>query len=281
MARRTIWQLPRLHEEGEHEERRVTWLELFYDLVFVVVIAQLSHHLAEHIDGGGVLGFALLFALIWWVWLGGTIYNERFETQNDLSSRVLTFTQMLPVAAMVLFIGLWLYGGWHDRRFWPVASRYVIGFSCSVALILLSLAVPPPWRFGLWAASLVSDLAIPLSTQALQARLPRFSTSKLPERFGLFVIIVLGEGIVSVVNGVAARPSRRWPRWMARWASRWPSGSGGSTSTSSGAAARARRGCWPGPICTSPCWAPSRRWRPGCSTWSAARPTRCPARCAG
>jgi low temperature requirement protein LtrA len=219
-----------LHTEGEEgRERRVTWLELFFDLVFVVVIAQLSHALAAHVDIGGAIGFILLFVPVWWIWLSATIYNDRFETE-DLSYRTITFLLMVPVAALaifghdglgkgsvgfalayaaarVIFVALWLRGGRHNPAFAPVANRYAIGFGASVLLFVSSIFVPAPWRFGLWALGLLCDFAAPLTTLHLQARLPRLTASKLVERFGLFTIIVLGEGIVGVVSGVAERES--------------------------------------------------------------------------
>ena len=226
MATRQWWERPRLRtDEEEERERRVSWLELFYDLVFVVVVAEVAHYLAEHISAQGVLGYVLLFIAVWWAWIGGTFYTERFETQ-DVSYRLLTFLQMLPVAAMAVFASdglgassaqfalayaavrslitfMWLRGGWHELQFRPVAIRYSIGFTFSILLFVLSVFVPPPLRFVLWGVGLLSDLVTPATTLNLQRRLPRFSSSRLPERFGLFVIIVLGEAIVGVVQGVA------------------------------------------------------------------------------
>ena len=102
-VRRTLWQTPSIHTEGDQEiHRSVSWLELFYDLVFVAVIAQLGHHLAGHMTWGGVAGYALLFVPVWWVWIASTYYNERFETYG-LETRIFTFLQMLPVAAMAVF----------------------------------------------------------------------------------------------------------------------------------------------------------------------------------
>ena len=102
-TRRTWWQTPTLHrEEDEALHRKVSWLELFYDLVFVAVIAQLSHNLALHMSWSGLAGYVLLFVPVWWVWIAGTYYNERFETYG-LETRVFTFLQMLPVAAMAVF----------------------------------------------------------------------------------------------------------------------------------------------------------------------------------
>ena len=64
---RDWWQPPRkLGNRPEH--RQVTFLELFYDLVYVVIIAQLSHALAGHISWEGVAEFAFLFVIVWWAW---------------------------------------------------------------------------------------------------------------------------------------------------------------------------------------------------------------------
>lgn len=226
MVQREWWQRPQLRlDEGEPGERRVSWLELFYDLVFVVVVAELAHYLAEHVSPSGILAYVLLFVPVWWVWIGGSFYNARFETE-DLSYRLLTFAQMLPVAAMAVFVhdamgqtsvafalaygaarllitGLWLRGGIHVPLMRPITNRYAIGFSVSIVLFIISIFVPPPWRFVLWGLGLTIDLVTPVTTLHLQARLPRLSNSKLPERFGLFVIIVLGEAIIGVVRGVA------------------------------------------------------------------------------
>ncbi len=224
--RRQWWQRPQLRtDEDEHRERRVTWLELFYDLVFVVVIAEVAHYLSEHVSLGGVLGYILLFLPVWWVWIGGTYYAERFETE-DLSYRVFVFLQMLPTAALAVFayngLGetaeefalsyaaarsvitmLWWRGGLYNPRARPVTNRFTVGFITSIVLFVVSVWVPAPWRFVLWGVGLFIDLFTPTLTLRAQARLPRLSTSRLPERYGLFMIIVLGEAVVGVVSGVA------------------------------------------------------------------------------
>lgn len=223
MARRQWLQRPELRVD--EDERRVSWLELFFDLVFVVVISQLAHHLAAHLSLSDFFGYVLQFVAVWWVWIGGTYYNERFEA-HDLSYRLFVFLMMLPPAAMAVFasqgldkasaqfalayvaariliIALWLNGGYHNPVFRPVSNRYAIGFSISALLWLISVFVPPPLRYLLWGLGLLIDFLTPITTLGFQARLPRAKKSKLPERYGLFVIIVLGEAIVGVINGVA------------------------------------------------------------------------------
>lgn len=228
MARRIWWQRPILRtDEAEDRERRVTWLELFFDLLFVVVIAELSHELATHVTWEGVGAYAFLFLHVWWVWIGATYYNERFET-DGFDNRFFTFLQMIPIAGMAVFahyalgktsVGfalsyalariiitvLWWRGGRYDRRFRSTGQRFVVGFSLSIGLFLLSVFIDPPARFWLWSLGLVIDTLTPLLTLRQQSQLPPFSTSKLPERFGLFVLIALGESVVGTVQGLAAK----------------------------------------------------------------------------
>jgi low temperature requirement protein LtrA len=226
MANVSVWQRPRLRDdESELREHRTTWLELFYDLVFVVVVAQLAHELAADVAWEGVLGFVMLFIPVWWVWIGATFYNDRFDT-DDVGQRVYTFLQILAVAALalsvhnglgeasqafatsyaaarLLIIFMWVRGGFYNPAARPLTNRYAAGFSASLALWALSVFVDPPWRFVMWGVGLLFDLLTPLATLQIQRRLPSYSMSHLPERFGLFTIIVLGESVAGTLRGAA------------------------------------------------------------------------------
>ena len=62
---------PRLRTvENLTEERHASWLELFFDLVFVVAVAQVAHNLSEDLTAQGLLRYGALFALVWWAWVG-------------------------------------------------------------------------------------------------------------------------------------------------------------------------------------------------------------------
>ncbi|MBZ9713201.1 low temperature requirement protein A [Deinococcus multiflagellatus] len=221
---RLWWQKPALHPEGD-EARRVTFLELFTDLIFVVVIARLAHHLTLHPDLAGARDFALLFVPVWWVWIGLTVYSERFETY-DLSFRVFTLLHLLAVsgmaasaeyglgktatafalsyvAARVLITFMWWRAGRHNPHLRPVTDVFTLGFSLSIVLWVASIFVPPGVGLVLRALGLLADLLTPALTLGAQRRLFPAAIRKLPERFGLFVIIVLGESLVGVVNGLA------------------------------------------------------------------------------
>ena len=221
---RSWWQKPSLHQPGD-EAKRVTWLELFYDLVFVVVISKLAHHLGAHPDAGGLRDFVLLFVPTWWVWTSGTYYNERFES-FDLSFRLFTFLQILAVAGMaatveaglgrtalgfalsyifarLIIVFLWARAGQHNPQVRPVTDLFVGGFSLSIGLWAGSLFVAPELGLLLRAAGVLTELIVPLLTLSRQSRVFKAPARKLPERLGLFVIIVLGEATVGVINGLS------------------------------------------------------------------------------
>ena len=226
-----VWQRPVLRTDEEFDRHRaVSWLELFFDLVFVVVISRLAHHLAGHIDPGGIVTFAVQFLAVFWVWNSFTYYTERFES-DGLENRLFTFLAIVPVAGLAVFgeqgLGAtypgfalayllaravnqagWVRAGLHVPVFRPVAARFLIGYAVVVALILASLPMTGSARVALFTLAVVVDIATPYFTVAQQSALPRLSTSKFPERFGLFTMIVLGESVVGVIVGLSELEDR-------------------------------------------------------------------------
>lgn len=218
---------PRLRVgEAEEGERRATWLELFYDLVYVVAVAELAHRLRDDPSGRGMWEFALLFVPVWWAWVGYTFFANRFDS-DDVWHRVATAAQMLGAGALAINVrdGLgdtsagfalayaavrlvlvleYLRAARHVPEARPLIRRYAPGFAAAAGLWAVSAAVPAPWRFVLWGVGLVVDFGTPLSSRRLQAKLPP-DASHLPERFGLFTIIVLGEAVAGVVRGVGVQ----------------------------------------------------------------------------
>jgi low temperature requirement protein LtrA len=216
---------PRLRTaQTEAEHRSATWLELFYDLVFVVAVAALGHRLLVQPQGSGPWAFVGLYIPLWWSWASYTFYADRYDT-DDLGQRLLAVGQMVSIALMAASISgseadslaafaaafvfarvilLTMYG----RAYRHVAATrelvlgYLKGFSAGGLLWLISIWVPDPWRFVLWGIGLVIDFATPFLMRKAQARVP-LSVSHLPERFGLFTILVLGESIAAVVAGLS------------------------------------------------------------------------------
>lgn len=237
---RSWWQRPRIASQPL-EDRTVSFLELFYDLVYVVLIAELAHTLATHVNPTGIGTFVFLFFAVWWAWFNGTIYHD-IHGNNDIRTRVFTFLQMFCVAAMAVFahnatdegaIGfalsyaafnlvltyLWWRTGVHDENHRPIAQPYSGAYLLSALLFIVSVLVPAPWRFYLWGLSLLISLLQPVyililgrSDSRVQNEIDRtFAVSHSgAERFGLFNIIVLGEVIVGVVQGLAEHHHLTW-----------------------------------------------------------------------
>ena len=226
MARPQVWRKPVLNTaEDEHRDRRVTWIELFFDLFFVVTVGQLAHYLALRMNWTGVFEYLLLFVPVWWVWIGYTVYNERFES-GGAENRIFAFLIMIPSAGLAVFVHgafkdtytgfalsyaiaravitfLWIRGAYYNKPARSIGVIYGSGFITSIILVVISVFMDVPYRYWMFGTALFIDLATPLTTVELTSYLPRFSTSKLPERFGLFTLIVLGESIVGVLGTVA------------------------------------------------------------------------------
>jgi len=204
-------------------ERHAIWLELFYDLIFVAAISQLATRISADYSPAGFFRFAMLFVPVWWAWIGHTFYLSRFDIE-DLGHRLLTMLQMTAVASLAIhlpdalkstsagfalsyaavrfiLVAEYVRAGWHIPVVRPLTNRYVRGFGAAATLWALSVLVPPPWRFWLWGVAMAVDLAAPLTAGQLHVLFPPH-LSHLPERFGLFTIIVIGEAVVSVVFGI-------------------------------------------------------------------------------
>lgn len=70
---------------AQEPERSATWLELFFDLAFLVALGELSLHFAGDLDLDGWLWSVGTFSAVWWVWAGYTVYANRFDT-DDVAS---------------------------------------------------------------------------------------------------------------------------------------------------------------------------------------------------
>lgn len=222
-----LFQPPRLRSSrNTDDERHASWLELFYDLVFVAAIAQLSELLSHEYSIAGLLHFAALFVPVWWAWIGNTFYLSRFDA-DDVTDRLLTLGQMMFVASLAVHVPLGLgeqsvgfalsyvgvralliaqyhRAGKYLPKARPLTFRYATGFTIAAALWVVSTIVPPPFRFVLWAAGIAIDFLTPITAGTLHIKIPPH-LSHLPERFGLFTIIVLGEAIVATVQGTTTQ----------------------------------------------------------------------------
>jgi low temperature requirement protein LtrA len=223
-TRRPWLRPPQLRTLDDQGERHATWLELFFDLVFVICIAEVVHTLEDYPSLGDFLGTAGLFVAVWWAWVGYTVYADRFDT-DDLLHRVLVLGGMLAVIAMALSIHDALHGGAarfavafvavrgivlllnararrHAAAARPLLNLYLTAFSIGASLWLVSVFVPEPARYVLWGVALLIELSAPWVGRHQIAKAP-IHANHLVERFGLFTLIVLGESVISVAQGAA------------------------------------------------------------------------------
>jgi len=215
----------REHSEGH---RQASWLELFFDLSFVVAVAQaaiqLEHALAEGHVGAGLIAYFLMFAAIWWAWMAFTWFANVFDT-DDVPYRLLMMIMIagslglaagVPQLAQLDFrIGVTSYvvmrlayvAQWmrvlHTRDpIWrPIATKIIVLTTINQAGWVLFLLVPLEWRVPVFIAWFTVDIATPILA-GWDARMGGHR-GHIVERYGLFTIIVLGESIAAATVAVA------------------------------------------------------------------------------
>ena len=209
---------------SEDDDRRATWLELFFDLVFVAAVGQLANSLSAEPTTLRFFEFVGLFVPVWWAWSGFTFYANRFDT-DDLLYRLLTLAGMFAVAvlattvpgvfggatigfplayvgARVVLLVLYARASRHVPEARSLARMFLAGFGAAVAIWLVSLAFNRPWAYVLWGCALAIELTIPFFSWR-EIRHAPIHPRHIPERFGLLTLIVLGESVLAVVLGVS------------------------------------------------------------------------------
>jgi low temperature requirement protein LtrA len=216
-------ELVRPPDVNQESNRSATRLELFFDLAFVLFVARCADILAKDETWSGALTFTALLSIGWWAWASTTLFANRFDT-DDAVFRVLMLVGMAGVVAMaasvdkldattsrwfalayVLLRLVLIVGYLRAWRALPDARNtirpYLLAHCGGAAVWLISLAVPTPGRYVLWGVGVAVDLVGPTLAARLKDGIP-LHMEHLPERFGLFVILVLGESVAGVVTGV-------------------------------------------------------------------------------
>lgn len=213
------WKSPSIRDT--ESEGHASWIELFFDLVFVVVVAELSHYLSEHLTIVGFLQFAMLFVPCWWGWVLFTFYSDRYET-DDVIHRLLILSAMLAVIFLAanihnafsngaigfvlayvtlrsIVLALYTRVARHQNVAVANLKLYLSSYIPSTCLWLISIATPANIRYIFWGVAIFIELLMPILGSQLLANTP-VHRSHLPERFGLLTLIVIGESIVSVAT---------------------------------------------------------------------------------
>jgi low temperature requirement protein LtrA len=205
--------------------QRASTLELFYDLVFVFAITQVSHLLLEHLTWAGAGQALIVLLAVWWSWNYTTWTTNELDTET-IPVRLLLLSLMLVSLLMavaipdafgehaLLFAGSYLaiQVGRHSFLAFAAAGpgtiereragRILTWFVAAGVLWIAGALADGPARTALWLAALAVDYGAPLVLFWVPGR-PRLEgatwdvgTEHFAERFGLFIILALGESIV-------------------------------------------------------------------------------------
>ncbi|MFE0173762.1 low temperature requirement protein A [Streptomyces sp. NPDC059002] len=219
---------PLLARGRDEEHRAATPLELFFDLCFVVAVAQagaeLVHAVAEGHTGEGILNYAMLFFALFWAWVNFSWFSSAYDN-DDVLYRVVTLVQIAGVLVFAAgvsrafeehdFLLIWL--GYLIMRIalssqWlrvakaasgaerTTALRYAFGvLACQIGWTGL-LFLPEGARPWLFLGMAIAEMSVPVFAERV------FTTAWHPhhisERYGLFTIIVLGETIAAATVAV-------------------------------------------------------------------------------
>lgn len=211
---------PRLRTSQTAEASR---LELFFDLAYVLVVLELASTFLKDLTLAGFVELGGLYVALWFSWVGFTMYANRFDT-DDVVLRVAklgatlavagcaasasgaTSTYSLPFAACfllgrLLLVLLYARAWRHVEEARPTLTIYLASTSVSAALWAVSFSIDGPSRYWWWTVAVLVDAAAPVVATVAKQDLP-VHVEHLPERFGLFVILVLGEAVGGAATGV-------------------------------------------------------------------------------
>ena len=218
--------VPMLARSPQETHRVSTTLELFFDLVFVVAIAQgsssLHHGIAEAHFSQAVISYLMVFCGIWWAWMNFTWFASAYDT-DDVPYRLMVFVQLVGalifasgvpdfvqgdlrigvagyVVMRIAMIIQWLRAAQADPQRRVTAQRYALGIGLCQTLWVIMLFLPQQWYYTAFILAILAELLVPIWAE--RAESTTWHPHHITERYGLFTIIVLGESILSLSLGI-------------------------------------------------------------------------------
>ena len=209
-------------ETTAEEERKTSYLELFFDLVFVFAFTQVTALILEDTSPRGFARAALVLAMVWWAWSAYAWMTNAVDVENAVT-RLIIFAAMVAgffmalavpdafqdeaawfavayFAVRVLQPALYLWGVRDEPETFGVLLRLTPWFFIAAFVALVGGFVDPDYRAWVWVASLVIDV---IGTLTAARGDWHVSPSHFAERFALIVIIALGESIVAIGVGTS------------------------------------------------------------------------------
>jgi low temperature requirement protein LtrA len=222
------WRRPMAARDSREVHRQSSFLELFFDLCFVVAVAaaaaRLHQGLAEDLVAAGVIGYLLVFFSIWWAWMSFTWFASAYEV-DDVPYRLSALVQI--TGALILAAGV--PRAFDDRDFSIVFIGYGVMRAGLIAQRLRAARADPPrrttmlryasgeggamlgwatvlfllpenWLLPGWLVMAGIECAVPLWAE--RAGQTTWHPHHIAERYGLFTIIVLGESVLAATIAV-------------------------------------------------------------------------------
>lgn len=209
--------------------RAATPLELFFDLCFVVAVAQaalpLHHSISENHIGQGVVTYLLVFFAIWWAWMNFTWFASAYDTDDDVY-RITTLVQIAGALVLAAGVGTAVADGTYtaivvgfvimrlasvaqllraarsDPHRRTVAIRYALGIAVLQALWLVWLTMSAPWAVPLFVLLALAEMLVPALAEYAPGGPTTYHPHHITERYGLFTIITLGEAVAAATIAV-------------------------------------------------------------------------------
>jgi low temperature requirement protein LtrA len=247
----------------EPGERRVSWVELYFDLIFAFAVGETTHIMVTDPSWAG-FGRALgLFVLLWWTWIGFVVLCNRHH-EDRIPQRLFVLAGTLPsavaaiethaaadgnaMAFLIALAGARLVLALAFAFTFKHAKQVTAGYGVSTVIFVASAFAPAPWRYVLLAFALIQEAGFLLlrnderagkrtrdwsrergeersarrsRAESLRAMLRppadparRVDAAHLAERFGLMIIILLGEVVVAVGSSAVEIPVHGTRYWL-------------------------------------------------------------------
>ncbi|KAG0260998.1 hypothetical protein DFQ27_003215 [Actinomortierella ambigua] len=171
------------------EEPKASWLELFYDLLYVANLTEFTHsHPITDMDA--LTTYIGWFVILWWTWAGQTFWAARYD-MDDLFTKVLK---------LVEFWALISFGSFSSDHLGRTVNGFIVSYCVQKCVLMIEYGNVHNvrWRYVMWYGSILIEVAVLLIFGRRSS--VTFAGSHLPERFALFTIIVLGESIIGLIG---------------------------------------------------------------------------------
>lgn len=212
------------------DDQGATFVELFFDLVFVFAITQVTHYVAHHLDAQGVFRSLVVFWLIWWGWTQFTwSLNAANTDHHEIRVGTLVATGVAFVMAVsvehafsaegnkalwfalsyigvrALGLGLYYRVASSDRDQSSALATFAFMSVGGLVAVLLGALADPSVRVWIWLAATALDVFA--ARRAGNRSGWKLHAGHFAERHGLIVIIALGESLIVAGSAVATDPS--------------------------------------------------------------------------